>query len=96
MSLGRLNTLLMRGVVPFNFGMTYEGWVKLYADHPQWREHLCPTDPATWREEKRERINRKAREETELVSRLMKLPDAEFDAELDRLVAEQEREDAGA
>ena len=86
MSLRRLNYLLMREIIPFNFGMDYDSWVEFYNGNPTMRE-LCPTDPATWSEETRQNLNNTAKEERELVDRLMKLSDDEFYSEADRLVA---------
>lgn len=91
MSLSRLNSLLMRGILTFNFGTDYEGWRKIYND-PKTRE-LCPSDPATWTPEQVEAVNKAAREEVELADRLMALSKEEFSAEVDRLAKELSKEE---
>lgn len=84
MSLSRLNYMVMSNVLPFNFGMDYDAWVKLYETCPE----LVGSDPATWTEEERNIINQRAKEENELCDRLMKLPKEEFYAEVKRLKGE--------
>ena len=87
MSLSRLNYLLMRDVLPFNFGMTYKDWERFWDEHPDMRGRLCPEeDPRTWPEDRKALVDRTGREEKELADRLMKLSDDEFYAEVDRLV----------
>jgi hypothetical protein len=91
MSLRRLNYITMSGVLPFNFGMDYDAWVRLYATESL--RGLVGSDPATWSPEQIAEVNKRAKEETELADRLMALPDDEFYAECKRLAAEQEQED---
>lgn len=83
MSLRRVNHLMLTGVLPFNFGMTYEDWVRLYKNPSL--QSLVGSDPATWTPERIERVNAQAKEEKELYERLMALSDEEFYNEVDRL-----------
>lgn len=85
MSLMRLNYLLMSDVLPFNFGMDYQSWLRLWNEHPDMRGSLVPTDPATWTPETIEAVNKNAKEETELCDRLMALDKDAFYAEVERL-----------
>ena len=84
MSLNRLNSLLMSNILPFNFGMDYEAWVRFY-DNAKGMPQLCPTDPRTWDEAKIARVNATAQEQKELHARLMALSNDEFYAEVERL-----------
>jgi len=61
----------MSGIVPFNFGMDHQAWIKFYdnADMPG----LCSDDPRNWLSETVDRVNAKAKKENELVNGLMKL-----------------------
>ena len=86
MSIRRLNRVVMSGILPFNWGMDYDAWVRLYAQ-PDLRG-LVGSDPATWTPKAIEEVNRRAREETDLMDRLLSLPDEEFYAEVDRLEKE--------
>jgi hypothetical protein len=85
MSLSRLNTLLMSNILPFNFGMDYQGWVRLWDEHPDTRGTLCPTDPHTWNAATRAEVDERAAAEVALHNRLMALPDGEFRDEVARL-----------
>lgn len=85
MSRNRLNTMVMSGVLPFNFGMTYEDCLKFYDENKERFPELCPTDPRTWDEATVAATNQTAQEQIELYQRLQALPDAEFNAEIDRL-----------
>jgi hypothetical protein len=92
MSLRRLNYLSMSGVLPFNFGMDYDAWVRLWNETSL--RDLVGSDPATWTPEQIEEVNKRAKEETELADRLMALPDDEFYKECNRLAAlQKEQED---
>ncbi len=88
MSLRRLNYIVMSNVLPFNFGMDYDAWVRLYANESL--RGLVGSDPATWSAETIAEVNKRAKEETELCDRLMALPDDEFYAEVHRLEKEQQ------
>lgn len=90
MSLMRLNYLLMRNILPFNFGMDYNAWVNLWNQNDL--RELIGSDPTTWSPELIERVNKRAKEETELYNRLTALPNEEFYAECDRL-AKDDSED---
>lgn len=90
MSLARLNYITMSGVLPFNFGMDYDAWVKLYANESL--RGLVGSDPATWTPQEVEEVNKRAKEETELCDRLMALGNEEFYAEVQRLQKELDHE----
>ena len=83
MSLHRLNYITTSGVLPFNYGMDYDDWVKLYANEKL--RGLVGSDPATWTPDQIAEVNKRAKEETELADRLMALPASEFYAECQRL-----------
>ena len=85
MSLMRLNALVMSKIVPFNFGMDYDSWLKFYDANHEKMPGLCPDDPRTWTQEEINEVNQRAKEENELVDRMMALPKEEFYAELERL-----------
>jgi len=91
MSLRRLNYLSMSGVLPFNFGMDYDAWVRLW-EQTSLRE-LVGSDPATWTPEQIAEVNKRAKEENELADRLLSLPDDQFYAECKRLAKEQNDSD---
>ncbi len=79
----RLNILGMFGVLPFNYGLDYEGWKNLYA---VFGSGLCDSDPNTWSASQIEEVNRIAREETEVADRLLALSDEEFDREIKKFI----------
>ena len=83
MSLARLNNLVMSDIVPFNFGMDYQEWLNFYDNYKM--PDLCPTDPRTWSQEVIDKVNQSAKEENELVDRLMALSNDEFYIEIERL-----------
>lgn len=85
MSLNRLNNLLMSDIIPFNFGMDYDACLQFYDANHETMSELCPTDPQTWSQGTVDLVNQRAKEQHELVDRLMLLPDDEFYAEVDRL-----------
>jgi hypothetical protein len=85
MSINRLNAVVMSGVLPFNFGMTYDDCLEFYDRFKDKFSDLCPTDPRTWTQEQIDETNQSAKDQTELCDRLMALPNDEFYAELDRL-----------
>lgn len=90
MSIMRLNYLLMRNILPFNFGMDYDAWVNLWNQN-NLRE-LIGSDPHCWTDELKEQVNQRAKDELALYNRLTALPNEEFYAECDRL-AEDDRKD---
>ena len=85
MSINRLNHLLMAQVIPFNYGMNYQDCLKFYDAYHGTLGQLCPIDPRTWTQDTVDKVNKRAEEQTELVDRLMILPDDEFYAEVDKL-----------
>jgi len=95
MSLRRLNTIVMSNIVPFNFGMDYDDCLAFYDKHHDGDlKALCPSDPRTWEQEVKDQVNQRAKEQTELVNRLMKMPDDEFYAEVERLRPKEDEENA--
>lgn len=87
MSLPRANRIVQEGVLPFNFGMSHEDWLRLWQTAPDLRP-LVGGDPTTWTPEQIAEVNRIAEEENELYRRLMGLPDDEFEREMKRLSEE--------
>jgi hypothetical protein len=88
----RLQTLMMSGIIPFNFGMNYEDCLKFYDKHHDKLPDLCPSDPRSWSQDLVDKVNQKAKDEDELVGRLMNLPKDEFNAEVERLSAQREEQ----
>jgi hypothetical protein len=90
MSMARLNRIVMSGILPFNFGMDYDAWLKMYQTESL--RSLVGSDPATWTPEEIEEVNKIAKEENDLFDRLMSLGNEEFNAEVDRLSKEKDGE----
>ena len=94
MSLQRLNYLLLRNVLPFNFGMTHDHWIKLWDDFPKLRGILVSQeDPRTWSPERIAQVNNHAQEQNQLYEHLMSLSDEEFCKQVDQLRKEQSASD---
>jgi len=86
----RVNTIVMSGILPFNFGMDHNAWLTMWKESDeQTRETLIGSNPEGWTQECIDAVNQKAREESELYHRLMALSDDEFQVEMARLRQEK-------
>ena len=91
MSYRRMQLMLIAQVLPFNFGMTYEDWLKQWNEVPDMRK-LIGSDPATWPQEQIDAVNEQAAKEQDLYDRMCSLSDEDFQSELKRLQEEQDNE----
>jgi hypothetical protein len=85
MSLNRLNKLLMYDIIPFNYGMDYASCLKFYDEFHDTMSELCTTDPRSWSKDTVDMVNRRAKEQNELVNKLMAMPEDEFHDEVERI-----------
>ncbi len=79
MGLGRLNSIMLSGAVPFNFGMTWEDAQSDWEAHPEWHHLYGDTEPRLLSDDAKAECNARAEREVRLVDALMSMSQHDYD-----------------
>jgi hypothetical protein len=82
MGLARLNIIVMAGILPFNFGATWEDYQEDWDQIPSFRRYF-DQEPVAWSDERKAQVDACGKAQADLCDHLMELSDEDFRIWLD-------------